>query len=441
MIGFLLGLVITILTGYFAVSIIEREMELRFRILFSIPLGFGITSIFYFLYLCLNINDFSDFRLFEIIALIILALIYYNEEKPNFSKHKFQRLSGWFYLLNLYALLIYLKYFIYNPMGSWDGFRIWNTKTEFLFLNNPLWQNVFELPHFMSHNDYPLLLPASTARLWNYAGEPNLVINLTIGLFFTFGVVYLLFQALEYFKSKKIALVVGSAFMILNIFLVNGASQCADIPLCYMYLACIVSLFLYFRKEKFSYIILSILFAALSAWTKNEGMMFLAAYGFVILCWLFGTKKYKKAVMAGITALIPAAAIIFFKKFAHNPNDLIAGIFILKTYHFIFDFHRYAVILKSFVSMFLLNFTILISLVLLCIKGFKIKEKNKTPFILSTVVFVLCSIGYFLIYLLSPHDIKWLVDNSIDRIMLQLLPVFLFLFAVNLRIGKPDSMN
>ncbi len=46
--GFILGLVITILTGYFAVSIINREMELRFRILFSIPLGFGISSVLYF---------------------------------------------------------------------------------------------------------------------------------------------------------------------------------------------------------------------------------------------------------------------------------------------------------------------------------------------------------------------------------------------------------
>ena len=145
--GFILGLVITILTGYFAVSIINREMELRFRILFSIPLGFGISSVLYFLYLYFNFNNFKSFRIFEIIVTVILAIIYYNDEKPDFSKHKFKKLSNWFYLLNLYAVLIYLKYFINNPMGSWDGFRIWNIKAEFLALNTPLWQNVFSLPH------------------------------------------------------------------------------------------------------------------------------------------------------------------------------------------------------------------------------------------------------------------------------------------------------
>ena len=153
-------------------------------------------------------------------------------------------------------------------MGSWDGFRIWNIKALFLSTNLPLWQNMFSLPHFMSHNDYPLMLPSLTAGLWNYAGGENYAVNITIAMFFTFGLVYLLFQALEYFKSAKIAVVVTSVFMILDIFLVNGAAQCADIPLAYMFLSSIVCLFLYFRKEKFSYILLSEIFAALGAWTK-----------------------------------------------------------------------------------------------------------------------------------------------------------------------------
>ncbi len=156
-------------------------------------------------------------------------------------------------------------------MGSWDGFRIWNIKAEFLALNTPLWQNVFSLPHFMSHNDYPLLLPSLTARLWNYTGGENFAVNITIGLFFTFGLVYLLFQALEYFKSEKNSsccnlCIYDSRYF----FLVNGAAQCADVPLAYMYLCTIVCLFLYFRKEKFSYIILATIFFAFSAWTKMK---------------------------------------------------------------------------------------------------------------------------------------------------------------------------
>lgn len=441
MLGFILGLLITLFTGYFAVSVIEREMELRFRLLMAIPLGFGINSILYFLFLCFNFNSMEYFKWFELAVCVVLALLYYNEEKPDMSKHKFKKLSNWFYLLNLYAVLIYLKYFINNPMGSWDGFRIWNIKVEFLFQNNPLWQNVFSLPHFMSHNDYPMMLPASTARLWSYAGAENYAINATIGLFFTFGLVYLLYQAITYFKSEKAAIAVTSVFMVLDIFLVNGAAQCADIPLAYMYLCAIVSLFLYFRKEKFSYIVLSILFAALSAWTKNEGMLFFAVYLVTVIGYFLSAKKFQKAGFALLTAVVPLILLVLYKNTAHAANDLVAGFVALKTYNFAFDFSRYVIIAKTFIKMFLLRFPLLIVLVLLCIKGFKIKEINKAPFMLGVIIFALTFAGYFLVYLFSPHDITWLVQNSMDRLMLQLLPVFLLLFAVNLRIGKPDSVN
>lgn len=110
--GFVYGFLVTLFTGYFAVSCIEREMELRFRLLFSIPLGFGISSILYFLCLYFNVNSFKTFGILEAILMVVLALLYYNEEKPDMSKHKFKKLSSWFYLLNLYAVLIFLKYFI-----------------------------------------------------------------------------------------------------------------------------------------------------------------------------------------------------------------------------------------------------------------------------------------------------------------------------------------
>ena len=468
--GLILGFLITLCTGYFAVSVIEREMELRFRLLFAIPLGFGISSVLYFLYVFFNINNFKAFEIAEIALEIVLALFYYNEEKPDMSKHKFKKLSNWFYLLNLYSVLIFLKYFINNPMGSWDGFRIWNIKAEFLALNSPLWQNMFSLPHFMSHNDYPLLLPSLTARLWNYTGAHNFAVNATIGLFFTFGLVYLLFQAIEYFKrdifilSNKskltninarnnhewllykptidnVAIAVTSVFMILDVFIVNGAHQCADVPLAFMFLSAVVCLFMYFKKEKISYIVLGIIFAALGAWTKNEGMMFCVIYLGTIFVWFLKEKSYKYAIITLVTGAIPLCGLMLFKHIVNFQNDLVAGFFAIKSYNFALDLHRYMVIFKTFFSMIFTRFTLLWVLLLLCVKGFRIKEQNKKPFALACIIFVLCTVGYFLVYLISPHDINWLAENSMDRIILQMLPVFLFLFSINLRIGKPDSIK
>lgn len=439
--GLVAGLTITLITGYFAISLMQREMPLRFRLLFAVPMGFSINSIIYFLYLYFNINSFRTFVLIELVVALVLGLFYYNEEKPDLNKHKFKRLSSWFYLLNVYAVLIFLKYFINNPMGSWDGFRIWNIKAEFLSLNTPLWQNVFNMPHFMSHNDYPMMLPSITARFWNYMGGENFLANITLGLFFTFGLVYLLYQAISYFKSEKAAIVVTSVFMILDIFLVNGASQCADIPLAYMYLCAITALFMYFKKQQFSYIVISVVFAALSAWIKNEGMLFFAVFAVTIFAWLLCNKKYKKACLTILIVAVSTVLLALFKKLTHSSNDLVAGFIALKTYNFVFDWSRYLIILKTFAKMIIFKFSLLLVLLLLCVKGFKIKNLNKIPFVLSVIILTMTAIGYFCVYLFSPHDITWLVSNSLDRLILQLLPVFLFLFAINLRIGKPDSVN
>lgn len=441
MIGVIFALVLSLMTGYFFVSLIDRELELRFRILFAIPAGFALSSVFYFLYQCLDIYNFQNFRWFEMIALIVLALAYYNQERPDMSKHKFKKLNNWIYLINVYALMIFLKYFINNPMGSWDGFRIWNTKAEFLYLQSPLWKNVFTLPHFMSHCDYPLFLPSSTARLWQYAGHQSFGANMILGLLFTFGLVYLLYQALRYFKSEKVANVVCAVFMISDIFLVNGASQCADIPLAMFFLSAVVCLFFYLKNNRFSTLALGLIFAGMSVWVKNEGLMFFAIYAAVIFGRLLGEKKYQKAFWAVALSLPFALGLFYFKKLTNSPNDLIFGFMETKSYLFAFDAHRYAVVLKTFISLLFKKFALFLALVLLCVKGFKLREKIKMPFVLSSIIFVLMIAGYTVVYILAPHDITWLVENSMDRIILQILPVFLFIFSITLRIGKPDSIN
>ncbi len=428
-------------TGYFIVSLIDRELELRFRLLFAIPVGYGIHSILYFVYQCLNIYNFKDFQWLELIVALIFAIIYYNQDRPDMSKHNFKKLSNWFYVANLYALMIFLKYFVNNPMGSWDGFRIWNTKAEFLFLQNPLWKNVFTLPHFMSHCDYPLFLPSSMARLWHYAGYQNFWTNMIFGLIFTFGLVYLLYQALSYFKSEKVAIAVCTVFMVSDIFLVNGASQCADIPLAMYFLCSIICLFFYFKSKRFTTLLLGLLIAGLSVWVKNEGMMFFAIFVLTIISGFVSEKKYKKSLIFALYSLPFFACAFLYKKFSGAPNDLIYGFFEIKSYAFAFDLHRYAVILKTFISMVFDKFVLFLALALLCVKGFKLRDKIKKPFIVSAIIFILMIAGYVAVYVLAPHDINWLVENSMDRLILQILPVFLFIFPTTLRIGKPDSIN
>lgn len=437
----LLSFLIPVLTGFFLVSLIDREMALRFRVLFSIPIGFGVHSIFYFLYQYLNIYNFKNFEIFEGAVVLGLAICYYNQERPNFSKHKFEKLNNWFYVINVYAIAIFAKYFINNPMGSWDGFRIWNTKAEFLFLQSPLWKNVFHLPHFMSHCDYPMFLPSSVARLWNYVGEQNFYMSVLLGAIFTFALVYLLYQAIRYFKSEKTAYIVCTVFAISDIFLVNGAAQCADIPLAMFFLSSIVCLFLYFKWQRFSTMVLALILAGLGAWVKNEGMMFFLIFASVLLGWFAYKKEYKYTLYTILCSIPVLACYYLYKKFTGAPNDLVLGLVVAKSYKFALEPMRYLVVLNTFLSMLLGRFVIFLSLIILCLKGFKVRATNKDAFLISSLIFCGCALGYIAVYIIAPHDITWLVENSMERIILQILPVFLFLFALSLRIGKPDTIN
>ena len=65
--------------------------------------------------------------------------------------------------------------------------------------------------------------------------------------------------------------------------------------------------------------------------------------------------------------------------------------------------------------------------------GIDIKQKQKTPIILLLSIFLLMAAGHFLIYLLSPHDLDWHLENSLDRIMLQMLPFSILLLGLVIR--------
>lgn len=437
----IIGFVIPFLTGFFAVSLLDRELALRFRILISIPLGFGVHSILYFIYQQLNIYNFQNFQIFEAILVLILALFYYNQERPNFSKHKFKKLNNWFYLANLYGLCMFLKYFINNPMGSWDGFRIWNIKAEYLFLQSPEWKNVFSLPHFMMHSDYPMFLPSTTARLWNWYGEQSFYINIILGAIFTFGLTYLLYQCIRYFKSEKVANIVCIIFLLSDIVMVNGAAQCADIPIAFYFLSAIICLFFYFKTNRTSMAILGILLAGLSIWVKNEGMMFFIVYIGTILSYFIFSKKTKLLLYSLLCSIPIIVLSMLYKKYTNTPNDLVYGLIIAKSYKFALEPNRYLVVLATFIDMLFKRFYIFLPLAILCLKGLKIKKSIEVPYILSTIIFVGCVLGYITVYIIAPHDITWLVENSMERIILQILPIFLLLISLSMRIGKPDTAN
>jgi hypothetical protein len=58
----------------------------------------------------------------------------------------------------------------------------------------------------------------------------------------------------------------------------------------------------------------------------------------------------------------------------------------------------------------------------------KVEKHNALNLLSSTSIIALMFAAYFAIYVITPHDLTWHVKTSMDRLVLQWWPSFLFLF-------------
>ena len=69
------------------------------------------------------------------------------------------------------TLVLLIALVPHQPHGSWDAWAMWNPKSRWFALGGEEWARVLTDSAFaVAHPDYPLLLPASVARLWLLAG-------------------------------------------------------------------------------------------------------------------------------------------------------------------------------------------------------------------------------------------------------------------------------
>jgi len=87
----------------------------------------------------------------------------------------------------------------------------------------------------------------------------------------------LIWAALSILRGRNQGYLGGLVLMGSPFFIVLGASQFADIPLAFFFLLTFVFIFFHnrFSEDERGLLILAGLTAGLSAWTKNEGLLFL----------------------------------------------------------------------------------------------------------------------------------------------------------------------
>ncbi len=441
--------------------------------------GIGLFSVIFMLARAFNLSRLLAIDLL-VLALLWVAVFLVRRrsttahsrplsEHAQFSLHLQWCLTAAFAAALCVALYYAILRGIAFPNGEgWDAFAIWNLHARFLFRGGVYWREGFSALIPWSHPDYPLLLPASVAHFWSCLGREDRSVPAIIGLIFTFSTVGLLFSSLSMLRGRTVALLGSMTLLATPSFIEIGTSQYADVPLSFFCLATIALLCLHDDHSENSgataggLLVLSGVGASFAAWTKNEGLLFVCAIGFVRLTNTVARRRPSRLSTKGfvqeqssniapkswqalakfLASAVPVLLLIIWFKHSTPPGDLFADP--SAAIHKVREANRYWIVCKwfgkelvRFGHWVLIPGPVLLAGLYVAL-GRKSHVESPPGFRSSVIALVLTLVGYFAIYLISPYDLYWHLRFSLNRLFLQLWPSAIFLFFLQWRLGLPQ---
>lgn len=313
-----------------------------------------------------------------------------------------------------------------QPHGEWDAWAQWNLRARFFFrgLGNGAWRTALDPQLAWSHADYPPLLPASVARLWTYGGRESVSAPIALAAIFASATVLTTGLSVGRTRGAARGCLAAAAILAAPSFVRWAPSQCADVVVAFFMLAA----FVLWQEECHG---LAGLSAGLAAWTKNEGAAFLGVFLIVAIASEFF--QHRRAALPRVGRLLVGAApaigaIAWFKYALAPPSYYVVNQTLAQTLHRALDLGRATFIVRGLGKELWLNggssakvgvVPILAAFVL--VRG--IDGRTAAPGRWGAVVTVLMVAVYFLAYLVTPLDVSWQVQTSVERLVLQLVPL------------------
>ncbi len=417
----------------------SRKGNILLFISLGIPAGFGVVSLLLFLWSLILSPSNPGFFLLETLIIAILAYLNWIQRDqllkylPDFKKvKKIEWLFiGLFLVVAIIGLITFINYTTANPNGRYDAWAIWNVRARMLARAGEFWKTVF-IPQVF-HADYPLMVPFSIAHSWIMAGTESARIPQAIAGLFTFSSAGILAGGLLEFKKKENAFLAGMILLCLPWFIFIGSKQFADIPQAACILASLASLSLYFMSSRDSdrWILIAGLFSGIAAWVKNEGQLFLHIFVGIVTVSIFIIFRRKQILrilgnfLVGL--ILPLLVLVAFKITLAPANDVVNSATINQSLTMLFSMDRYR---EVFYNLQLFHktfggldfpFPLVFILAILLMKP-RITKENKVPFLVTSAILLIQWIGYFAIYLITPHNLANHINTSYDRLLIHLYP-------------------
>jgi hypothetical protein len=416
----------------------------------SCGFAFGILSVTFF---CLRvINGQKHVILLDLILGAVIAGALFLRRNPRLEKTKAPIMptsrrtwetaillipSVAFSLTLAASAYLFVVLSVVEPDGGWDAWAIWNARARFLFRAGEHWRDAFSDVLIWSHVSYPLLLPSANAHLWSYLRHDDVRGPIALAFTFTLATIGLAVSSLFRLRTRSQGFLAGLVLSSTKLFVERGASQYADVPLSFFYLATVVLLFLYDSESKSRYLALAGATAGFAAWTKDEGVVFflcILAAQLAVMSYRRETRILRMLFIFVLGAAPVLAVLVWFKMRLGGPADLFrAGPATLQQLTMA---SRYITIVQGFCAQVLTlggwAFRLRNGLILyLVLMGLKIDDpKIRKSVLTACAALLLTLLGYFFTYVIGPYDIKWWLDSSLDRLLIQLWPSVVFIFFI-----------
>ncbi len=349
-------------------------------------------------------------------------------------------LRGLFLLAIALAAITFLVAATNNPHGDEGAWSIWNLRARFLFRAGAFWRDAFSSDLSWSHPDYPLLLPSLVALCWKLAGQESINAPIAIAFLFALGTAGVLTSVVGVLRGKTQALVAGTLLLGAAGFISLSAAQYGDVPLSFYILAALALLCLQDRHpEDLRFSALAGLMAGFAAWTRNEGVIFLAA---LIVARVITRVRFRDR--AGPVALVPQmvwlaaglaaplALLIFFKLRVGGASDLLSEKPALVLQH-LADPARWIFTIQSLVialfglGRFVVSIVLVLGLYWYLVR-FRVEERDRAALKFAGITLVLTLVGELAMDLAFVDLLPVELGTGLERALLQLWPAGVLLF-------------
>lgn len=324
------------------------------------------------------------------------------------------------------------------PHGAWDAWAIWNLRARFLLRGGAEWRGAFVPELAWSQTGYPLLLPLAVARAWAWAGE-SVVAPAAIAALFTLAAPLALGAAVARGAGAVAGAVAAALLVATPRFLDLGAAQYADVPLAAILVGALGLLARARDGEagpaRAASLMLAGLLLGLAGWTKNEGLAAACAAALAHLA-LPGEGGRRRALRdlapVAVGAALPAAAwLVFHGAVASAVAPALAQADAQMVWQKLLDGARWRAVLAGLwqARPGAAHHVGLAAIALALLLGARPLAVLRSP---ALLVAALLTGAYALVYVTTPQDLAWHLDNSAERVLLHVWPALLLgLFAAS----------